>query len=1104
MQIKLTFALMLAVMLNAYAGGFAQNITLDVDNAPIEKVFKRIESQAGVTFIAKADLLDRANRVTLHVKNASLDEILEKCFRNQPFTYSKVGSIITLKNKAGQDEAGAVFPLMADEPPVVNITGRVTDETGQPLAGVTVTVKDSKTGTASNSNGEYALHNIDEKAILVFSIIGYTPQSIPVNGRSSIYIILQREVKQQNEIVVVGYGTVKRKDLTGAVSSVSGEELIKTPNALFDAALVGRAPGVQVVKSSGAPGAVASIRIRGGTSAIGTNEPLYVVDGVPIEMGDGFGNEAFQNDSRFKMPALANFNVADIESIDILKDASSAAIYGSRAANGVVIITTKRGKKGDQPAINFGYTSSFDKFANYNYSMLNAAQYHDVVATAYENAGMPVPTNHIAYPDANTNWVDLTTRTAPSNNVNLSVSGGSKDGNTLYLLSGSLTNQEGVIRFTDFERKNLRANIETSLFGKLKFGTNILYSSTRNQGSGRAFFYNIVSYRPDVPLYDSKGNYGAAPDSVNSNPYARIKQLNEVKNEGILTSFFAELTLWNHLKMRSTININNNKGSNVVYTPSTDIFEIRNGRKGTRNDNIYSSSSSIFDNTITYDRRFNKHGVNVLVGASYTRVQNEFTTLESTNFQDDEVLNNLGSAGTISSYSSGGGISGLSSYFVQGNYNYAGKYFVTFTGRADHSTKFGPENRWGYFPSGAIAWKLMKEKFMQNVRAFDDIKVRLSYGKTGSANFTDFQYATFFGSGSFYNNNNGVIANTIPNPDIKWESTYQFDAAIDFGLLNNKLYGSIGYFEKTTRDMILNRQIIRETGGMNQFANMGDFLNRGWEFQLGSDLVSRKNFAYTTDINITRYRSKVLKLNEGSYLNLREGEPIGYFSGYRVAGIFQGQKEIDDLNANSPSGYYQSVKTAPGDFKFVDVNNDGIINSEDNVVLGKAEPDFYGGWNNIIRYKKFEFSAFFTFSIGNSLSNVARRNMLIFATNTNNYSSDLLNAWSAGKQSASLPRIAANDPNNNRRDSDFFIEDASYFKVKNLQLSYVFGHEFLRKYYIKTVRAFATVTNLYTFTKYSGLDPEVNAAPTNNFSQGIDNNIYPQTRTISVGINVNF
>ncbi|MGV3528092.1 MAG: TonB-dependent receptor [Flavisolibacter sp.] len=1099
---KMTALFLLITAMQVSANGFSQQVTLSMKNVPVQKVLREINRQTGYEFFYKDNLLNKAGKVSIDVKNAPVAEVLSICFSDLPVTYSIIDKTIVVKEKAVTDETQPLPPPI----PVIDVSGIVTDNKGAPLSGASVVVKGTQQGTSTDGSGHFLLRAVDEKATLVISFVGFNSQSVALNSRRSLTIQLEQAPDPLNETVVIGYGTSSRRDLTGAVSSINGEQINDLPAFLFDAALTGRAPGVQVVKSSGAPGAVASIRIRGGTSAIGNNEPLYVIDGVPIELGDGFGNAAYQNDIRYKMSPIANLNPDDIESIDILKDASSAAIYGSRAANGVVIITTKSGRKSGSggPAISFGYSNSFDRFANNKYTMLDADQYHQVVKEAYVNAGTSLPSNYIAYQNASTDWVDLTTRTASSNDLYLNVGGSTVDGATVYSLSGGLTKQDGVIRFTDFERKNLRTSLETTLFNKLRFGTKINYSATNNSGSGTGQFYTIMKYRPDVPLYDDKGNFGASPDSVNSNPYARSSQLSEIDNQGLLMSFYGDVEILKGLRIRTSISSNQNKGNNVRYTPSTDVFEIRNGRRGSRNDYIYSSSSTIFDNTLTFNRRFNRHMLNLLSGASFTRVNNDYTNLSSTNFQDDNVLNNLGSAGSIQTYSSGGSISGLTSYFLRSNYNYSGKYYLTFTGRADHSTKFGPENRWGFFPSGALAWKISNEEFMRDIRSVNELKLRVSYGKTGSANFSDFQYATFFGSGSFYNNNNGVIANTVPNPDIRWESTYQFDAAADFTLFNNKLYGSLGYFQKTTRDMILNRQIIRETGGTNQYANMGDFLNRGWELQIGSEFVQSKDVSFTSDLNITRYRSKVLKLNNGSYLNLREGQPIGYFDGYKLSGIFQSQSEIDALNAQSPTGIYQSKNTRPGDFKFVDVNGDGFVGQADITILGKAEPDFYGGWNNSFRYKNFQLNAFFNFSVGNSLYNQGKRDLVFFTTNASNYSVDLLNAWTPGKTVSTLPRVVVNDPNNNRRDSDFFIEDASYFKLKNIQLSYLFKGGLLQKVAIRNVRTYVTLTNAFVLTGYSGLDPEVNSAPSNNFSQGIDSNTYPQTRTVTLGLNVNF
>jgi TonB-dependent SusC/RagA subfamily outer membrane receptor len=514
LAMKLTIILMMAAFLQVSATGHSQTINFSARAVSLKKAFKAIENQTENLFFFDVDLLKVSKPVTVELKNASLEQALSEIFKNQPLTWVIEDRTITVIKKIPAQKSEPVLPVPVEQPALVDLHGIVTTNEGYPLEGVSVIVVGDNKGAATNNKGEYSLKQIDENAKLKFSITGYEAQVIPVKGRLTINISLKINVVQQSEVVVIGYGTNAKKDLTGSVSSVSGAEMNKTPNALFDAALTGRAPGVQVVKSSGAPGAVASIRVRGGTSAIGTNEPLYVIDGVPIEMGDGFGNAAYQTDSRYKLPPIANINPEDIESIDILKDASSAAIYGSRAANGVIIVTTKKGSKSGTPMINFGYNNSFDKFAYYNVEMLNSDQYHQVVKNAYTNAGAALPANYIAYPGANTNWVDETTRTAVSNNIYLNVSGGSKDGSSLYSFSGGLTGQDGVIRFTDFERKNLRTSLETVLFKKLHFGTNINYSVTGSEGSGTGQFYLISKYRPDVPVYDDAGRYGASPDSV--------------------------------------------------------------------------------------------------------------------------------------------------------------------------------------------------------------------------------------------------------------------------------------------------------------------------------------------------------------------------------------------------------------------------------------------------------------------------------------------------------------------------------------------------------------------------------------------------------------
>lgn len=1091
----ITCLLLAGVSMGAHAQDYLdKRMTIDFSFETISSCLKKLQVKSNINLSYNENEVKKYSVNTLRFNDATITVILDGLFKNTNLAYRIM------------PEGMAIFTKLQEQKPVspdVVVKGMViSGKEQQPVPGVSVLVKGTFKGTSTGAEGDYKLSVPADKKILVFSALGMLTKEVIVTG-PEMNIVLEEDPKTLSGVVVVGYGSVKRKDLTGSVSSIRPEEMNKLNASNFDVAMVGRAAGVQVVKSSGAPGAAASIRIRGGTSAVGTNEPLYVIDGIPIEMGDGYGNEKYAADFSTRISPLSTLNPEDIESIDILKDASSAAIYGSRAANGVVIITTKRGRSGPKPNIAVGFNSSFDNFTK-TYDMLNAEQYHSIVKQAYENRPATLPTNFIAYPGANTDWVKQTTRTSQSQNVYLNINGGSNDGNTLYSFSGSITDQKGVIKLTDFKRYNLRTSLETTLFDKLRIGTSINLSQMKNEGSGVSQFYTIMQYRPDVPVTDSKGGYGAAPDSVSSNPFARLKHTSLIETQNILTAFFGEIELVKGLRFRSSISFNMNKGVNENYVPSWDVFELRNGRKGSRKDGTNSSNTRIFENTLTYINNFGKHNVNLVGGVGFTQMKSDFTQIESINFLNDDILNHLGGAGSVQKWNSGGTNSGLASYMLRTNYNWNGKYYATFTGRADKSTKFGPNYRWGFFPSGAVAWRISEEDFLRDHSFIQDLKLRSSYGKTGTANFADFTYDVVFGTGSYYNNNNGSTTKGVPNPNIRWESTYQFDLALDFAFFKNKLRGSVGYYNKTTRDQILQRKIIYETGGRDQYYNVGDFLNKGFELQIGSDVITGRKVSWLTDVNITRYRSKVLKLHDGFYQNMREGQPIGYFEGYRVDGIFQDQATIDALNAKSPNGNYQSAGTKPGDFKFRDINGDGFIGQDDNVVLGKAEPDFYGGWNNIVRYKDLELTMFFNFSVGNYLINDGRKGILFFGTNIKNYSTEVLDAWRPDNTDATLPRVVSGDPNNNARRSDFFIEDASFFRLKNVQLSYVFRNPLLGKVFVNNIKAFVSMTNVFTLTKYKGLDPEVNNAAGSTFSQGYDSNVYPQTRSVALGFNVNF
>ncbi|MND48932.1 Vitamin B12 transporter BtuB [compost metagenome] len=1099
---KLTFLLLITSILQISASSYGQNVTIHETNAPLVKVFKEIRKQTGYDFFYSDFVIERTKNVTVNLSQVTIKEALDACFENQVVTYSVTNKVVTIKPK----EDRSVIEVSTKESTLVKLKGTVMDEKGSPIPGATIIIKGTTKGTQTDVNGAFSI-NANKGDILVFSFIGYKKKEVTVQREETLNIILIEDMANLDQVVVVGYGETRKKDITGSVASIKAEAIQNMNSPNFDVAMVGQAPGVYVVKTNGAPGADASIRIRGGTSVLGINEPLYVIDGLPIQIGGGLGGEAYASSRTIQLSPLSSINPDDIESIDILKDASATAIYGSRAANGVVIITTKRGKSGQTPSLSFSYSGIFEDFTN-RYKMLNTEQYIAVVNKAYANNNEALPEGFKPNPKVYTNWQDKVTQVSRSESWNLSLNGGTPNSKTIYSFSAGLSDQKGVIMASGFKRYNLGTNLETNVFDQLKIGTNLKYSQSSSKGNGNSYYTDIVNYRPDIPIYDEKGNYAFPFESTSSNPYAQLMQIAGSGNKNLLASFYGEYEILNGLKLRSSLSYNIGDGSYERYTPSWDPFEIENNRTGSRTDNLNSFNSRIFDNTLTYNKFYGKHYLNAVAGVSFTQDKSSFTKISSTDFPNDDVLNNIGSAENIIQNLSGGSISGLESYFLRGNYNYGGKYYVTFTGRADKSTKFGPDNQWGVFPSAALAWRISEESFLKKYNFINDVKLRISAGRTGSANFGDFLYSTYFTTGgSFYNGAGGVIPNNVPNPGIKWETTEQLDAGLDFSLFANKLRGSVTYYNKLTKDLILSVAVPYETGAANQFANIGDVLNKGIEIQLGTDIISSKNFTWSTDFNISFNQNVLKKLNGGTLPNgmpLRENEPLSYFYGYKTAGLFQTQGEIDALNAASPTKIYQASKTGPGDIKFVDVNNDGQVTDADLVKLGNAEPDFFGGWNHSLRYKRISLSALFNYSVGNVLYNSSQAGLSIFNSYRSNYTTEILNAWTPENPNTDVPRVVAKNPNQNGRISDRYVSSASFFRLKNIHLSYLLNAPWLSKAHLNSVRVFAAATNLFTITGYNGLDPEVNTGPANPITQGFDGGSYPQTHSFSFGVSAVF
>ncbi|XBK19326.1 SusC/RagA family TonB-linked outer membrane protein [Pedobacter lusitanus] len=700
---------------------------------------------------------------------------------------------------------------------------------------------------------------MDENAVLLVSFMGYKTKEVRVGTQNSLTVVLEVDMASLSDVVVVGYGTTKRKDLVGSVTSVGGNDLRKQEATNFTQALAGRAAGVQVSRPGGEPGAGASIRIRGMSTVMGVNDPLYVIDGIPVQLYNGGGVDAIRSaPGNGLMDPLAGIDVNDIENIEILKDATATAIYGSRGANGVIVVTTKRGKAGADPVFNFSYDVSVDQQRKF-YDVLSGPDYAKFMQDTYAKNKTPI--DDVSFPGkGNTDWQRAITQTGLVQNLNLSLLGASKDGATTYAFSSGLTDQKGILINSGFKRYSVRTNIETRVFSLLKVGTNLNFSSSTQTGGISPIYttYGVASYRPDIPIYNPDGSY--ANDGSSDNPVASRQGKSSNESRRLLASVFAELEIIKGLKLRSTLSydINNNKG--YTYSPSWLFSEKLS--KGSRTDKAFDYVNRVFDNTLSYSRSFDKHQIDIVGGASWTLNKSNFNSTNSSNFPNDNVLNNLGSAGTITGFDSGAESSGLESFFLRANYNYDGKYYLNLTGRADNSTKFGPESQWGYFPSVGASWRFSKEDFMKKLSFIDDAKLRVTVGKTGTSAFGSFGFLTLFNTGYFYNGVNGLRANPDagePNPDIHWESTMQTDAALELSFLQSRLKTTVNYYRKYTKGLISSPSIPASGGYTFQTKNLGDISNQGWEITLSAIPVIKGSFTWLSDFNITFNKNKVEK-----------------------------------------------------------------------------------------------------------------------------------------------------------------------------------------------------------------------------------------------------
>ena len=1021
------------------------------------------------------------------------------------------------------------------------VSGTVSDNNG-PIPGVNVIIKGTKNSTVTNFDGTFTINSIPANAVLSFSFIGYKTKEVSINNQKKINVILEENLNSLKEVVVIGYGTMKRGDLTGAISSVSAKAISQSVATTIDQVLQGRAAGINIQANNGAPGSSSSARIRGISSINGDNEPIYVIDGVVIS---GSSNSNNNN-------PLAGINPADIASVDILKDASATAIYGSRAAGGVIIITTKTGKKGE-------LTLNFDSYVGWQeipkqLQVLNLREYGTLKNTRAD-LGIVQRDPYFIRPDLlgeGTNWQDELFTTAMMQSYNLSASGGSDK--TTYALGIGYLDQEGIAIGSGFNRFNIRGVIDSQVKSFLKVGVNLALNKTNqiNTFSDGSLILTALKQTPNVAARNADGTFDG-PDTtefVQNNPLGlALMRDNHNQNYGIRANTYAEISFTKDLKLKSQYSIDYNFGNSYTFSPSYSFGALVNDvREGTRTKSL--SDSWIWNNILTYNKTFGKHAVTVMLGQEF--VENHWENLYG--YRSGYITNGATDldAGdpTTARNSNASMTKSLSSYFGRVFYSFNDKYLLTATLRSDGSSQFAEDNRWDLFPSAAFAWKVSNESFLKENKTINNMKLRLGWGLVGNQNaLYPYPYTSLYGT-SATNWGSGQIATNTANPDLGWEKTKSTNIGLDLGLFDNRIELIADVYYKKTDGLLLPLSLPAYAGTTGQGSttapifNIGSLENKGLELTLNTINMEKNDFSWKSNFIFSMNKSKVLALNsetgvynqtlqQGSDVTVvtrtAVGQPIGQFYGYKVIGRFEKATDFyyKDKDGNvKPTALPEGMVIGEngvwiGDYMFEDVNKDGVINEKDTSYIGNPAPDFTFGIGNTFTYKGFDINILLTGSYGNEVLNYQRRWLENPRENTNllksalgyaqlelidpNGPNDYRNVQIVGGDSY-MPRIGASSASSasNYRLSNRFVEDGSYVRVKNISIGYNLPKELYSKYGISNVKIYTNAQNILTFTKYKGYDPEVGSINQNNLLTGVDNGRYPSPIITTLGLNVNF
>lgn len=1096
---QVAFTALFACSLNAKEANsqdvLEKSFNLTVDNTPLKKVITEIQRQTKVKFTFSSNAINAERTISYSAREKKIGEFLTELYKQYGIDFKVLDNKIILyaAGNLTPQISGSSSENLASEPEK-RVTGNVRNDKGEPVAGVTVAEKNKPNAVITDEDGIFSINVAGETSVLLFTSVGYENKEIAVAGISTLNVLLKTANKALEEVVVVGYGTQKRKDLTGSVSSVNTKELKSLPVPSIGEALQGRAAGMQII-SSGVPGSNVTFRIRG-TGTINNSDPLLVIDGIPTDI------------------PLNSLSPDDISSVEILKDASAAAIYGARGANGVVIITTKRGSSGRN---NFEFKMfAGQQKATSMIQMLDASQFaslHNEMMASNGQAQNPAYADPLSL-GKGTDWLDALFGTAPIQNYSLAYSGGSARSN--YYVSGTVLDQKGIVLNTGYKRYTIQFNSESKVFDWLKFGNNLTLSHDVKK-SGSYDIRNAMAALPVQPVFNPDGTYSGPVGQASwygdiANPIGKAT-INENKTSGynVLGNIYTEISLMKELKFKSTGGVQalfyDNRSWAPKYNwqpipqPNSYLFEQYN-----------KSLTWLWDNYLTYDEYFsNKHHLTLLAGSSAQNNRYDYLNGSIQNFASDNTqqINNGTTQQTI-----GGSASewALLSFIGRANYSFDDKYLFTGTLRRDGSSRFGEKSRWGWFPSGSFAWRLSDENFMKGIDWVSDLKIRAGFGITGNQNIGNYSFASVLQTVQY--NFNGqpvtaVVPQAIPNPGVRWEEVEQTNIGFDASLLSGRVNLTFDAYVKNTNDMLVPMSVPISTGYSDIVVpsiNAGKVRNKGIELSITTQ-NTKGPVEWNTSFNVSYNKNKVVSLNDsvplytgsiGLNQNLsiqRSGFPVSSFYGFVTNGIFQSQKEVDDHAVQVP-GADPFNRTSPGDIKFRDLNNDGRIDDADRTYIGNPGPQFIFAMNNSFAWKGFDLNIFLQGVKGNDIFN-ANRIYQEGVSVAQNQTTAVLDRWTGVGTSNDFPRAIFNDPNKNTRVSDRFIEDGSYLRVKNVSLGYTLPSSFTRKAKMQSARVYLSAQNLVTFTNYTGFDPEVPAS-------GIDNNVYPVTRTISAGINLLF